>query len=174
VAENVLGQDFGAKRPDRKWVADITYVPTKQGWLYVAAVMDLCSRKIVGWAMAEHLRAELCLEALGMALAARKPTGKLVHHSDRGCQYACAAYRDLLEGEGITCSMSRAGNCYDNAAMESFWATLKTELTHHESYATLAEARGSVFEFVECWYNRKRRHSALGNVSPEAYEARFN
>lgn len=170
VAENVLDQDFMAETPDAKWVADITYVPTGQGWLYVAAVMDLYSRKIVGWAMAEHLRTELCLEALEMAVRSREPCEQLVHHSDRGCQYACGIYRKKLEERGIRCSMSRTGNCYDNAAMESFWSTLKTELTHHQRYATREQAAGSIFEYIACWYNRKRRHSALGNVSPETFE----
>lgn len=187
VAENLLrdaatgDRDFAADRPDRRWVADVTYVPTGEGWLYCAAVLDLCTRRVVGWATADHLRAELCLDALRAALASRAPDpggggggGGLVHHSDRGCQYACAAYRDLLAAHGATCSMSRSGDCYDNAAMESFWSTLKRELTHHADYATRADARSAIFEYVECWYNRRRRHSGLDYRSPEEYEAGLN
>lgn len=176
VAPNVLNRDFAADRPDRKWAADVTYVPTAEGWLYVAAVIDLCTRRVVGWAMADHLRAGLCLDALGMALARRDPPpdAGLVHHSDRGCQYACGDYRELLAARGIACSMSRSGDCYDNAAVESFWSTLKRELVHHASYRTRAEATAAIFEYVECWYNRKRRHSSLGYKSPEEFEASLN
>ena len=176
VADNVLDRDFSAERPDEKWAADITYVPTDQGWLYVACVMDLCSRRVVGWAMAEHLRATLCTEALGMALARRRPPPdrSLVHHSDRGVQYACGQYRKLLEEHNIECSMSGRGDCYDNAAAESFFKTMKVELVYHEHYRTRQEAIDSIFEYVECWYNRKRLHSALGYKSPEAYERSLN
>jgi len=169
VADNLLDRDFAAAAPNAKWAADITYVPTGQGWLYLAAVIDLCSRRVVGWAMADHLRATLCTEALEMALSRRKPPADrtLVHHSDRGVQYACGDYRALLDGHGIACSMSRKGDCYDNAAMESFFKTLKVELVYHERYATRAQAMASVFEYVECWYNRKRLHSSLGYTSPE-------
>jgi transposase InsO family protein len=174
AAPNVLGRDFAADVPDRKWAADITYVPTDEGWLYLAAVIDLCSRRIVGWSMAGHMRAELCTEALGMALAHRSPGVGLLHHSDRGVQYACEDYRHLLRSNGIVCSMSGKGDCYDNAVMESFWATLKTELVHHEHYATHEQARASIFEYVEVFYNRKRLHSALGYQSPETFEAGLN
>jgi len=174
VAPNVLERQFAAERPDRKWVCDITYVRTGEGFLYLAAVMDLCSRRIVGWAMAEHLRTELCLEALGMALESRRPAEGLVHHSDRGVQYASVAYQEKLAERGIACSMSRRGDCWDNAAMESFWGTLKTEWVYHQEYATREEARQSIFRYIECWYNRKRRHSAIGYVSPEAFEASLN
>jgi putative transposase len=173
-APNVLGRDFAAERPDRKWAADITYVPTGEGWLYLAAVIDLCSRRVVGWSMADHVRAELVGDALGMALAARSPSPGLLHHSDRGVQYACEDYQRLLEAHGIACSMSRRGDCYDNAVVESFWATLKTELVHHERYATRGQARASIFEYVEVFYNRKRLHSSLGYRSPEAFEASLN
>ena len=173
-APNVLGRDFAAQVPDRKWAADITYVPTDEGWLYLAAVIDLCSRRIVGWRMADHMRAELCAEALGMALEHRSPGVGLLHHSDRGVQYACEDYQRLLEDSGIVCSMSRKGDCYDNAVMESFWATLKTELVYHEHYATRDQARASIFEYVEVFYNRKRLHSSLGYRSPEAFEASLN
>ena len=176
VADNVLDRQFdaaAAAAPDRVWCVDITYVPTGEGWLYLAGVLDLYSRKVVGWAMADHLRAELCLDALAMALEQRRPEpgAGLLHHSDRGVQYACAAYRAVLDQRGITCSMSRRGDCYDNAAMESFWGTLKTELVHHEQYPTRAAARLSIFEYIEVFYNRQRRHSAIGYKSPEAFEA---
>jgi transposase InsO family protein len=170
-APNLLGRDFTVEVPDRKWAADITYIPTDEGWLYLAAVIDLCTRKIVGWAMAEHMRAQLCTEALGMALAQRSPGPGLLHHSDRGVQYACEDYQGLLEQHGIACSMSGRGDCYDNAVMESFWATLKTELVHHERYATRQQARASIFEYIEVFYNRKRLHSSLGYQSPESFEA---
>ena len=171
VAENVLGRDFAADAPDRKWATDITYVPTDEGWLYLAAVIDLCSRKVVGWSMAEHLRSELCQAALTMAVGNRRPGTGLVHHGDRGVQYCCHAYRALLEQAGMVCSMSRAGDCYDNAAMESFWSTLKRELVYLRRFTTQEEAKAAVFEFIECWYNRKRRHSSLGYLSPQQYEA---
>jgi transposase InsO family protein len=174
VAPNRLGQRFAADRPDQKWCCDITYVPTAEGFLYVAAVMDLCSRRIVGWCMADHLRTELCVEALAMALRARRPGTGLLHHSDRGVQYASSDYRQLTESHGIEVSMSRVGNCYDNAAMESFWGTFKTELVHHQEYQTREQAKQSIFRYIECWYNRKRRHSAIGYMSPEQFEASLN
>lgn len=174
VAKNVLDRDFEAKLPDQKWVVDITYIHTDEGVLYLAGVMDLCSRKIVGWQMSDHMRADLCLDALKMALKVRKPGDGLLHHSDRGSQYACCDYRQLLESNGIACSMSRTGNCHDNAPMESFWGTLKTERVYHEHYRTHEQARQSIFEYIECWYNRKRRHSALDYKSPEQFEADLN
>jgi len=174
VASNRLEQQFAARRPDEKWCCDITYVPTRRGFLYVAVVMDLFSRKIVGWNMAEHLRTELCSGALSVAIAQRRPGAGLLHHSDRGVQYASDDYRHLLESQEIEMSMSRLGNCYDNAAMESFFCTLKTELVHHEDYATPEEARQSIFEYIECWYNRRRRHSAIGYLSPVEFEASLN
>ena len=175
VAPNVLARDFAAELPDQKWACDITYVPTSDdGFLYVAAVLDLCSRRVVGWAMADHLRATLCLDALGMALANRRPGPGLLHHSDRGVQYASDDYQQLLAGHGIICSMSGRGDCWDNAVMESFWATLKTELVQHERYATREQARASIFEYIEVFYNRQRLHSSLGYVSPETFEASLN
>lgn len=172
VADNVLDRDFDAPAPDRKWLADITYVPTGEGWLYLAGVLDTFSRKLVGWAMADHMETELVADALKMALAHRKPDGRaLIHHSDRGVQYASDDYQHLLGRHGIGCSMSGRGDCYDNAMMESFWATLKTELVHHNEYATREQARRSIFEYVEVFYNRKRLHSSLGYVSPESFEA---
>jgi putative transposase len=174
IAANLLDRQFNAPAPDRRWCVDITYVPTGEGWLYLAAVLDLYSRKIVGWAMADHLRAELCLEALSMATARRHPQPGLLHHSDRGVQYACEAYRSFLADHQWTASMSGKGNCYDNAAMESFFSTLKTELVHQQIYATRQAARSSIFEYIEVFYNRQRRHSALGYLSPEAFEAGHN
>jgi putative transposase len=166
--------NFAAPVPDRKWVADSTYVQTAEGWLYVAAVLDLCSRMVIGWSMAEHLKTELVADALRMAFERRNPAAGVLHHSDRGVQYACGDYQDLLKAHGCACSMSRRGNCYDNAVMESFWGTLKTELVYHEQYATRDEARLSIFEYIEVFYNRVRRHSSLGYVSPEAFEAALN
>lgn len=174
VAPNRLGREFGADLPDRKWCCDITYVPTAEGFLYLAAVIDLCSRRIVGWSMADHLRAELCADALAMAVRARRPGAGLLHHSDRGVQYASVDYRRLLQSHDIVVSMSRLGDCYDNAAMESFWGTLKTELVHHEEYKTKDEAKASIFRYIQCWYNRRRRHSAIGYKSPEQFEAGLN
>jgi transposase InsO family protein len=174
VAPNVLDREFHADLPNQKWLTDITYIPTDEGFLYLAGVMDMCSRKIVGWSMADHLRTELCTDALNMALQSRKPGDDLLHHSDRGVQYASIDYQLLLQSHDICVSMSRVGNCYDNAAMESFWGTLKTELVHHRKYRTREEARQSIFKYIECWYNRKRRHSALGYKSPEQFEASLN
>jgi transposase InsO family protein len=173
-ADNVLARQFDAPRPDRKWAVDITYIPTDEGWLYLAGVIDLCSRRVVGWSMAEHMETGLVADALRMALARRRPGAGLLHHSDRGSQYASDGYQHLLAGHGITCSMSGKGDCWDNAVMESFWATLKTELVHHERYATREQARQSIFEYIEVFYNRQRLHSSLGYVSPETFEASLN
>lgn len=172
VAENVLDREFEQESADRVWVSDITYIWTREGWLYLACVLDAYSRKIVGWSMQERMTKELVLDALRMALGRRRPdsAGELLHHSDRGSQYASAAYRELLREENIRCSMSRKGNCWDNALMESFFATLKKERIHQEDYVTRSMARSSVFDYIERFYNRVRRHSALGNVSPEQYE----
>lgn len=174
VARNVLNRQFTADAPNRRWVADITYIPTDEGWLYLAGVLDLYSRKIVGWSMQEHLGWELVGEALGMGLTRRRPGVGLLHHSDRGVQYSCDDFQGLLSRHQIAASMSGVGDCYDNAAMESFWATLKTELVHQEHYATREQARRSIFEYIEVFYNRKRIHSSLGYVSPEAFEAAPN
>jgi len=172
VADNLLARDFQAPAPNRKWLADITYVSTDQGWLYLAAVLDCYSRKIVGWNMADHLESDLAGQALKMALVQRRVDAqRLVHHSDRGVQYASDDYQHLLGQHAIQVSMSGKGDCYDNAMMESFWASLKTELVHHEHYATHEQARQSIFEYVEVFYNRKRLHSSLGYVSPESFEA---
>jgi transposase InsO family protein len=174
VAENVLDRQFDASLPDRKWAADITYIPTDEGWLYLAGVIDLCSRKIVGWSMADHMQVELVSDALSMAIARRRPEQGLLHHSDRGVQYASEDYMHLLQSHKMNTSMSGKGDCWDNAVMESFWSTLKTELVNHEHYATREQARASIFEYIEVFYNRKRLHSSLGYVSPETFEASLN
>jgi putative transposase len=173
IAENRLKQQFDVPLPNQVWAADITYIPTGEGWLYLAVVIDLCSRKVVGWAADDHLRAELPCAALKMAIQQRRPTGPLLHHSDRGVQYACDEYQGILARHGIERSMSRRGNCYDNAVVESFFGTLKTELIHHHTYATRNQARLALFEYLEVFYNRKRRHSALDYRSPAEYEATF-
>jgi putative transposase len=174
VAENVLDRQFNAALPNRKWAVDITYIPTEEGWLYLAGVIDLCSRRIVGWSMADHLETELVSDALKMAIARRRPGKGLLHHSDRGVQYASEDYMHLLQLHGMQISMSAKGDCWDNACVESFWATLKNELVNHECYTTHEQARASIFEYIEVFYNRKRLHSSLGYVSPEAFEASLN
>src|SRR5256886_17403097 len=166
IAPNLLERNFTATAPNRIWLADITYIETDQGWLYLAAVMDLYSRRIVGWAMEDHLRAELPLTALRMAISAQRPGAGLIHHSDRGVQYASHDYRAALAAAGITASMSRKADCYDNAPMESFFHTLKTELVHHRQYQTRAEAQRDIFAFIEGFYNRTRLHSAIGYIAP--------
>ncbi len=170
VAENLLGQDFEAKEADTRWSGDITYIWMGEGWLYLSVVLDLFSRKVVGWSMQPTLERGLVVSALEMALAQRRPKGELICHSDRGSQYASADYQALLKQSGITCSMSRRGNCYDNAPVESFFASLKRELVHRYRFTTREEARAAIFRWIEVWYNRKRRHSALGYISPEAFE----
>lgn len=174
VADNLLNREFAAEGPNRKWATDITYIPTDEGWLYLAGVLDLFSRKVVGWAMADHMRTELVSDALQMAILHRRPGQGLLHHSDRGVQYASDAYQQLLEANQMEVSMSGPGECWDNACIESFWSTLKTELVHHEHYATRDAARQSIFEYIEVFYNRKRMHSSLGYKSPEAFEASLN
>lgn len=174
IARNLLQRRFHWEQPNQAWCCDLTYVPTDEGWLYLAVVVDLFSRKVVGWSMADHLRSQLVEEALTMALTQRRPEAGVIHHSDRGVQYACESYRQLLESHGMIASMSGAGDCRDNAVAERFMGSLKTEWTHHERYATREQARLSVFEYIEVFYNRQRRHSTLGYVSPEEYERRFN
>jgi transposase InsO family protein len=170
VAPNLLDREFTAEKPNRKWTSDITYIWTGEGWLYLAVLLDLFSRRVVGWAMGESLERELVLSALDMALRVRKPEAGLLCHSDRGSQYASDDYQKALQKAGAVCSMSRKGNCYDNAPAESFFASLKRELVHRTSFATREEARAGVFEWIAVWYNRKRRHSSLGYVSPEQFE----
>ena len=173
VAPNLLAQRFEVSAPNRVWLADITYIGTGEGWLYLAAVLDLATRKIVGWAMRDHMRAELALSALMMAAQRQRPPGGLIHHSDRGSQYAAGAYVDQLAMIGATPSMSRTGCCYDNAPMESFFHTLKVELVHQRRWATHEEARRDLFGYVEGYYNRARMHSALGYLTPEQAETRM-
>lgn len=170
VAPNLLNRDFTAERPNQVWVTDITYIPTLEGWLYLAIVMDLYSRQIVGWAMDRMLTKELVIKALRQAIGRRNPPQGLIHHSDRGCQYASLQYQMMLREYGILQSMSRKGDCYDNACAESFFHTLKVELIHRQRYWTRSQARQSVFEYIEVFYNRVRLHSTLGYVSPYQYE----
>jgi len=169
-APNLVARDFAAAGPDRLWLGDITYVATREGWLYLAVLLDAHSRRIVGWAMADHLRTELALDALTMALARRRPGAGLVHHTDRGCQYTAAAYRQVLAARGVTASMSRSGNCLDNAMAESFFATLKAEIADAQLWPNRAAARTAIFEWIEAFYNRQRRHSALAYQPPVAFE----
>ncbi|HWN41149.1 MAG TPA: IS3 family transposase [Thermoanaerobaculia bacterium] len=170
VAPNVLARQFDRPQPDRAWVTDITYIPTGEGWLYLAVLLDLCSRLAVGWAMSDRLSDDLTLDALGMALARRRPPHGLLHHSDRGSQYASGDYQRRLAQHGIVGSMSRRGNCWDNAVAESFFATIKVELVHDAAWATRAAARAELVEYLEVFYNGQRRHSALGYLSPRAFE----
>lgn len=172
IAPNILDQKFSVGAPNQVWVSDITYIWTEEGWLYLASTLDLYSRKVVGWAMSAYMPASLVVGALQMAIDQRSPPRGLLHHSDRGVQYAANAFQGLLEHHGITPSMSGKGNCYDNAVQESFFHTLKTELCDHEHYRTRAEARASVFEFIEVFYNRQRLHSTLGYCSPAEFEAK--
>ena len=169
IAPNVLARNFKAQRRNENWVTDITYVWTSEGWLYLATVMDLYSRRIVGWAMADHMRTELCLDALEMALKQRMNLKGLVHHSDRGVQYASDRYRDALKAQRIECSMSRRGNCWD-AVAESFFGTLKNELIYRRPWLDRQSARNAISEYIEVFYNRIRRHSTIGNTSPAKFE----
>lgn len=170
VAPNVLAQEFNAANPDHVWVGDITYLRTGEGWLYLAVLLDLCSRRVVGWALDGSIDRSLVLRALGMAIDQRQPGPELLHHTDRGSQYASTDYQLELERARVRCSMSRKGNCYDNAVAESFFATLKKELAHHRHWRTRGDAASAVFEYIEGFYNRRRRHSALGYLSPVEYE----
>ena len=166
IAPNLLEQKFDVARPDTVWLADISYIPTDEGWLYLAAVKDLATMEIVGWSMSERLKSTLCEDALNMAIRNRRPARGLIHHADRGVQYACSDYRKLLRLHGIKASMSRKGNCLDNAPMESFFSSLKTELVHRTQFATRREARAALFEYIEIFYNRQRRHSSIGYRTP--------
>lgn len=172
IAPNRLGRDFTASKPNEKWAADITYVSTSKGWAYVAAVMDLHSRRIVGWSVSESIDTTLVLDALECAIETRRPGAGLMHHSDRGVQYASGRHRAELNKHGIACSMSRRGDCWDNAPMERFMNALKNEWTNHHDYADAEEVRRSVFAYIEIFYNRKRLHQALGYVSPADFEAK--
>ena len=166
----MVAREFQAGDPNRVWVTDMTYIWTWQGWLFLAAIVDVFSRRVVGWAMADHLRTELPLEALGMALGIRQPAEGLVHHSDRGCQYASEIYRTELAARGIVCSMSRVGDCWDNAVAESFFATLKKELIHRRPWPTKAEAKASIHDYIGAFFNPHRRHSSIGYLSPMDFE----
>lgn len=175
LAENLLDRDFGAPEANRKWASDITYIWTREGWLYLAVVLDLFSRRIVGWSMQASLDRSIVLKALGAALSQRGSgsTGSaegILHHSDRGSQYASADFQQALSEQGIACSMSRKGNCWDNAPVESFFGTLKQELVHRHNFATREGARQEIFNYIEVWYNRKRRHSSIGYISPAEFE----
>ncbi len=172
VADDLLLRDFTATAPNQIWAADITYLRTWEGWVYLAAVQDLYSRRIVGWSMADHMRSELVVDALKMAVHRRQPGRGLIHHSDQGSQYVSLAFGQLIRGNGIAQSMGHVGSAYDNAVSETFFATLKKELTHRRTWPTKAELRPEVFEFIEGFYNRKRRHSYLGWLSPAEFEDR--
>jgi putative transposase len=172
VADNLLQQDFSASRANQYWAADITYISTQEGWLYLAVIMDLYSRRIVGWSMDRWNSRHLAINALNMAIGQRQPDGVLLHHSDRGAQYTSDDFRKELLRHGIQCSMSARGNCYDNAVVESFFGLLKRERVNRTRYLTRDEAKQDIFDYIECFYNRKRRHGHLGNISPVAYEQR--
>lgn len=171
VAPNTLNRQFAVAAPNRVWAGDITYVWTAEGWLYLAVVLDLYSRRVIAWGMGSRLTQELATDALTMALGHRQPAAGLLHHTDRGSQYAATAYRELLAGHGLTASMSRRANCWDNAVVESFFHTLKTELVYHQRYTTREDAKQDIFEWIEVFYNRVRRHSTLGYRSPAEFEA---
>ena len=174
IAPNRLAEAPATTGPDQIWVADITYIHTAEGWLYLAGVMDLHSRRIVGWAMSPTIDSALVLAALGMAVLHRQPPPGLLFHSDRGVQYAAGNFRAALKAAGLTASMSRRGNCYDNAAMESFWSTLKLELVYRQEFQTHQQASALIFDFIEVFYNRQRRHTSLGGLSPANFETKNN
>ncbi len=168
VAGNILERRFNQDAPNKAWVSDITYIPTREGWLYLSTIIDLYSRNVIGWGMKERMTTQLVTDAFNMALMKRTPP--LIHHSDRGSQYASEEFQNLLRNHGVQCSMSGKGNCYDNAVAESFFGTLKKELVYFEDYKTRDEAKRSIFEYIEIFYNRKRRHSSLGYKSPVEFE----
>jgi transposase InsO family protein len=172
IAKNLLKQNFSTTKPNQKWVADITYVSTKQGWLYLAVVIDLYSRKVVGWSMSQWMTRRMVVDALRMAVDARDPGSDLIHHSDRGGQYTSDDFRDELAKHNIECSMSSTGTCYDNAVAESFFGLMKRERVNRRRYRTREEARADIFDYIEVFYNRKRRHGYLGNISPVDFEAK--
>ena len=169
---NLLDQDFSATSVNERWASDITFIWTGQGWLYLAVVMDLYSRKIIGWSMSRRINRHIVVDAMKMALNHRRPTGNLIHHSDRGSQYLSDDFQDLLEQHGVTCSMSGRGSCYDNAVVESFFASLKRERTRRRKYRTRDQARADVFDYIERFYNRQRRHGYVGNISPTEFAER--
>jgi putative transposase len=173
IAPNRL-QNLTVRRPDQVWVTDATCILTGQGWLYLVAVLDVCTRRVLGWAMHQILDARLVIAALRMALLQRRPRGALIVHSDRGMQFASAAYRQVLAQHGLVASMSRKGNCYDNAFIESFWSSLKYEVVYHQRFATFAEARSALFNYIETFYNRRRLHSSLAYLSPILFESKLD
>lgn len=173
ISENILDRKFEVSEINSVWVSDLTYVPTNEGWLFLCIILDLFSRNIVGWSMEDHMRTEMVVSALNMAYSNRKPKGGLIFHSDRGTQYACVDFRKKLDEYKIISSMSRKGNCWDNAPAESFFSTLKMELVHNRKYNTRKEARRDIFEYIEIFYNRQRRHSKLGNISPFQFEQKY-
>jgi transposase InsO family protein len=173
VADNLLEQKFETEAPNQVWVSDITYIPTDEGWLYLAGHKDICSGEIVGYAMGDRITKKLVSQSLFRAVAAKRPEKGLIHHSDRGSQYCANTYQKLLEQFGMKASMSRKGNCYDNAPMESFWGTLKSELVHHRRYISRQEAIQEITEYIEIFYNRQRKQKRLGYLSPAAYEKKF-
>jgi transposase InsO family protein len=174
VAGNLLNQTFAPTRPNEAWVTDITYVMTDEGWLYLAGVKDVFTCELVGYAMGPRMTQDLTAQALWRAVRSKRPAPGLIHHSDRGTQYCADAYRKLVEQFGMQASMSRKGNCYDNAPMESFWGSLKNEMIHHQRFATRANAESAIKEYIEIFYNRQRRHSRLGNISPARFADKFN
>jgi putative transposase len=175
IAPNLLDRDFSVagRGPDEVWVADITHVPTREGWLFLSVVIDLASRLVVGWGMGKRNDHRLCLRALQMAVMRRQPGGDLIHHSDRGVQYASEEYRQALASHGMVASMSRRGDCWDNAVAESFFATLEWELIEHADWHTRQEAMATLFHYIEVWYNRKRLHSSLDYMTPDEYDAQL-
>ncbi len=170
MADNLLKRDFNREQPDQAYAGDITYIPTREGWLYLSVFIDLCSRAVVGWSMGSRMKATLVTDSLEMAMRKRRPGAGLLVHSDRGSQYVSDRYQKLLNDNDFTCSMSRKGNCWDNAVAESFFHTLKTELTHHEDFQTREEAHQAIFEYIEVFYNRQRKHSTNGYLAPFNYE----
>jgi len=174
IADNLVDRNFNVSQPNQCWGADITYIDTGEGWLYLAVVMDLCTRRIVGWSMQRTLEKSLTLSALHMAIQNQLPKKGLIHHSDRGIQYACKSYQKILRQFKIDCSMSRKGNCWDNAPIESFFGTLKTELVYRRNFKTREEAKQAIFKYIEVFYNRRRLHSSLGYLSPMVYEQQYH
>jgi len=173
IADNIVNRNFDVKAPDRLWAGDITYLWTSQGWLYLAVILDLFSRRVVGWALADHMRTEMVLSALQMALGQRIPETAMIYHSDRGSQYASGDYREVLKAHGIECSMSRKADCWDNAVVESFFATLKKELIYRQVWSTHEEVRLAITDYIEVFYNRQRLHSYLDYMSPADYEKMY-
>lgn len=173
VAENILNQDFNVDKPAAVWVTDISYIDTREGWLYLATVKDIFTKEIVGWATDDNMKTKLCTKALENAIRMHRPAKGLIHHSDRGVQYCSTEYQQLLKKNNIICSMSRKGNCYDNACAEPFFSTIKCEMIYHKKYITREEARRDIFWYIEIFYNRKRRHQALGYLTPTEFKRRF-